>query len=567
MVDKAVGPGLQCLEFLQGLLLTEIRKEEEPDIARVSIALGLVEEALTQRDPAERQWPAALPAQVAAATEAFDAFVAEQRKKLQELSDARAKVKALADAVWGHLTGSNSKDVLHVQHVSSFTRLLVPGKQYAKRNLDCAGVTTTVYAAVHALARRHGHADLHDVRMSISEDHAFLQLDPAGGREGSVEVTADSAAKRGIQADEALWRGWLYSGGKALVCSRQQAVTAAVTSINPLIVAGKKPANSEPLRALQLELLSLICREVPAAMYPAAIAALAELKEEVEMNAIEAATAACDWDKVEAALARRPGDAHALYQEAIDAAVAMTADGCSSGGPGVEGAMLPFAFGLQWYPYSYMSGFLCRRADALEECALAFPERAAALRQQTMDVFREALACAAVGAGVLASFKFSSEGMGAYKLIGIWKYARMTCCSALHVVFVVADEELYKDIGEIIDFCVDGLVIYSKEYCSGRPLEDSTLLTPLFTLWDGVCLLFSHKSKPNAWTKSIMKAAKLFTPEARVAAAEGAGARSSAMQAARPMWRDMKPGPLAAVFEAADVGNGEERASKRGRRE
>lgn len=40
-----------------------------------------------------------------------------------------------------------------------------------------------------------------------------------GEREESVEVTTDTAAKRGLAPSEQAWRGWLYNAGHAVVCS------------------------------------------------------------------------------------------------------------------------------------------------------------------------------------------------------------------------------------------------------------------------------------------------------------------------------------------------------------
>ncbi len=55
----------------------------------------------------------------------------------------------------------------------------------------------------------------------VSEDHCWLNTDPGGGREGTIEVTTDSAAKRALPVDAAAWQGWLYSGGHAPLCSHQ----------------------------------------------------------------------------------------------------------------------------------------------------------------------------------------------------------------------------------------------------------------------------------------------------------------------------------------------------------
>ncbi len=55
----------------------------------------------------------------------------------------------------------------------------------------------------------------------VSEDHCWLNTDPEAGREGTIEVTTDSAAKRALPVDAAAWQGWLYSGGHAPLCSHQ----------------------------------------------------------------------------------------------------------------------------------------------------------------------------------------------------------------------------------------------------------------------------------------------------------------------------------------------------------
>lgn len=204
-----------------------------------SIALGVVELALTPRDQSKAAWPADLPAQVDSLAAAYDAFAEELSASpaLAAAASTAAKVKAVADAVWGKLVkGSYSKDLPHaqvgprprpgwagrvgsgpcdvlwpskaaaaatrflpahrraahpptLQHVASFAAALA-GLPGAKRQLDCAGVVTTTYSLCQALFQRHPerHADLAAVRMQVSEDHCFLQLDAGGARETSVEV-------------------------------------------------------------------------------------------------------------------------------------------------------------------------------------------------------------------------------------------------------------------------------------------------------------------------------------------------------------------------------------------
>jgi hypothetical protein len=542
--NNIMGAASCVISYLEAALLAElaaISDGNHADVARFSIALGLVEASLTAKDPAQQLWPelSVLEAQVDACAAAVRAFAADQAARLPPPGQSapsrdasrRAAVKAVADAVWSKLTGSFSKDVPHAQHVSSFARALQPapaGGPPPRRQLDCAGVVTTTYAVCADLARRHGHADLLDaLHVCISEDHCFISLDPLGGRAATVEVTADTAAKRGLPAAPELWAGWLYAGGFPVVCSPGQLLAALVTSLNPSISGGKKGVDSEHLQAVQRALLRLLRAQRPAAaMYPAATCALADLEEIAETDAAAAAAAAGDGAAAAAALRRADGGAQALFEEAIAAA------------GGARGEMDTEC--RQWYPFSYAVGFLCRRAALAAACAAAFPLDAPSHRQLAEEAFREALGWAAAGAGVLANFRFHP-----------------------------ADDQLYKDVGEgVLESLTDGLHAYAKAHAlQGAPLlEDASLLAPLLTLWDGVCVLFTGRAKPAAWLGLVLRAARLFSPAARGAAAAAATARAEPMRAARPLWAALKPAALRPLFEAADVGGGGEgRAGKRQR--
>lgn len=186
-----------------------------------------------------------------------------------------------------------------------------------------AGVVTTTYALCQALAQRHPqHAELACVTMQVSEDHCWLQTATPPIREASVEVTTDTAAKRGFPVAADAWRGWLYTGGAAVHCTPPRALAAAVTSINPTLSSGKKgvsawaacralstparmhvhsaagcPLGAKPppcpchpsllalqedcekLQAVQKRLLEVLLAEAPAALYPAALCTLADLLE------------------------------------------------------------------------------------------------------------------------------------------------------------------------------------------------------------------------------------------------------------------------------------------------
>lgn len=66
--------------------------------------------------------------------------------------------------------------------------------------------------------------------------------------------------------------------------------------------------------------------------------------------------------------------------------------------------------GLLFYPYSYLGGFLARRAEFLGKCAAAFPESAQRYAALALGSLRGALAAWAQGAGVLAKYRFSPTG-------------------------------------------------------------------------------------------------------------------------------------------------------------
>ena len=77
------------------------------------------------------------------------------------------------------------------------------------------------------------------------------------------------------------WKGWLYSGGSAHVCrTPAQLAAALVTSMDPCIVKKKNGGTeSEELQELQLRLLGAIESDWRAALYPAAICTLADLRD------------------------------------------------------------------------------------------------------------------------------------------------------------------------------------------------------------------------------------------------------------------------------------------------
>jgi hypothetical protein len=524
--------GAACCQYLLELVKNEIKKVD-PNVALISVALGIVESALTAKDEADRVWPSNLNDQVGRCMNAFEGFVKEQSNATSAVSQPREKLKLIANAVCAKNTLSNS--VLHAQHVYNFARMLLP--EAAKSHLDCASMATTTYCVARQLGI--------PVWFQVSEDHCFLNLEQDGRWEGSVEVTQDRH-KRGQQAEAHAWQGWLYGGGRALLCSPQQVITALINSINPQLSA-KKSLNCERLQSLQFHLLLTVRQSAPDAMYPAALCTLADLTEYLEEHLLEECfnrgehemiksiltDGGVDTDKMLKsieALATLRGclePAYVLFKQGIEMAAARSGDGGED-------------CGREWYPYSCMVGFLCRRSELIMEYSSELPhgEVDTALHEAAVITFKEALEWAAKGSWVLARYKYNPKH----------------------------DEELFKDLGEgTLEHCCDGVRLVWKALSSKKAAQeprstadqdDAALLIPLLTYWDGICLLFAEHAKPGAWVNMVLKAVHMFTPEAREKAALEAQARSSAMQAARPLWRALNLSTMKGVFTCAEVVEG-----------
>ena len=133
-----------------------------------------------------------------------------------------------------------------------------------------------------------------------------------------------------------------------------------------------------------------------------------------------------------------------------------------------------------------------------------------------------------------------------------------------------ADEQLYKDVESVLAECflagLTGLAAQEQQQrrdgsggaTAAQPLCDPALLVPLLLLWDGICHLFAGRPKPSGWVAMVLKGAKLFSTEAREAAAAAVEGQvtSQPMAAAQRLWRDLKPAQLKPLFESADVGGG-----------
>ncbi|KAL3136760.1 Menin [Trebouxia sp. C0009 RCD-2024] len=503
--------------------LTALIKQEleAPDvnIALVSIALGAVETPLTKKDPAHQIWPANLMDEVDECMKIFENFVATINSQIAAKQlDLRAKVKLVADAVWSKLTGVFVNDVLHVQHVYVFTQHLKHGTKSSKRQLDCGGVVTTVLAICQRLAQEYGHADLAACRFQVSEDHCWLNTDPEGGREGTIEVTTDSPAKRALPVGAAAWQGWLYSGGHAPLCSHKMTIAAMVTSMNPSITARQNTGqDSEQVQHVQRHVLQMLQDEYPELMYPAALGCLADLHEIQTQDALEVAVAAGDRDKLQQVL--QSDEAQRLFELAIARSL--------ESGLGAQ---------HQWYPYTYQFGHLSRRAEFLVRHA------AQLLGQDTAWQQAEAAMTAAM------------QSIGANNGAAVLRQYR----------HMMTDEQLYKDIEGVLEQSCD---MFKRQYQHSQQLIcQSQQLSCLFECWDGICHMYMDEAKPSHWISQMLKALKWFTPEARAAAASNAATHSDLMSRAQALWAELKPPRIRALFEIADVGNSNGVASKRQRR-
>eukprot|EP00803_Ostreobium_quekettii_P007049 evm.model.scf_949.3 EVM.evm.TU.scf_949.3 scf_949:35523-41466(-) len=301
----------RCVRFLEDLLRAEL-SSQAPDVARVSIALGLVELPLTLKNVEQPTWPINLEEEVSQHVAVFMDFVECTSKKIGASHTAirtpRDKVTLVANSVWERLTRGFRKDIIHAQHVSCFTSYILNSSR-GNRLLDCAGIVTTVLAACNYLANRFGHDDLKDIVMQICEDHCLLNLSPFGDREGSVEVSTDNKHKRGAAVEGDAWSGWLYNGGHPVVCTPQRAIVAALTSMNAAI--DNRPVtgtDSEEVQAIQHRLLSVVQDEFRQLMYPNSLCTLADLKEIAWMDDLEAAALANDVMKLETSLHQGDSD-------------------------------------------------------------------------------------------------------------------------------------------------------------------------------------------------------------------------------------------------------------------
>ncbi|KAL6768405.1 hypothetical protein ACKKBF_B39025 [Auxenochlorella protothecoides x Auxenochlorella symbiontica] len=488
--------------------IAEELQADAPSPLRVSLALGAVEAAFTATDGALLT-ASDLPALVATRAKIFQAWVSDVLlPRLESAQTAREKVQAAAAAVWTMLAaGSYSKDVLHAQHLHSFVALLTSSggvKSAAKRQLDCAGVVITVYAACEVLAARHGHADLCGVRVQVSEDHCWLSLDGSGRRDAAVELTTSNAALRGLAPGAEAWSGWLYAGGRAHTLTQRQVIASLVVSVDPTVVNG---------RAKKERLDSALEKALERGQGVAAFCAQFEREIAMAQSSLEGAIYACAGAPPSSGLGKmRVADQSAELQasdwilEAGDAS-------------------------WNWYPFSCYA-----------EASLGYVEAMAgadgsALQENVPSHFQLGLCALAAGGRVLAKYRHAPT-----------------------------DDQLYKDIDELlrtVKSAADAAVLHIDASALLTPLAVEHLLRFL----DGLCLYYSGKPKPATWVATLLKVLASATPETRQTGASRAAAamQSPTMRASMGMWWELKPRLLKPLFEAGESEGEGARRVKRAR--
>jgi hypothetical protein len=126
---------------------------------------------------------------------------------------------------------------------------------------------------------------------------------------------------------------------------------------------------------------------------------------------------------------------------------------------------------------------------------------------------------------------------------------------------VSTDEQLYKDIEEVLEGCCEAMA-------AGHPSIPSKCqaLAALLLLWDGICCYMEGRSKPATWTNLVMRAAKQCSPYERSLAAD-VMYHSDVMRRSQPLWKALKSEQLRPLFETPDVANtAEDGARKRQKR-
>ena len=191
-------------------------------------------------------------------------------------------MKLVADAVWAKLTGVFAKNVLHaqvrtnsitctkpvcilhplqlsmelafssqallwwLQHVWSFAQHLAAGKGKGKRQLDCAGVVSTVLSTCQLLAACHGQSDLAQLHFQVGCKHlvqvqvCYQDLIWPGGLTAAVDSSLFAAGA------QTAWFELSSAAVTAMSCCRvgRRCLRTTAGSTCRLMAGGRAPVRS-----------------------------------------------------------------------------------------------------------------------------------------------------------------------------------------------------------------------------------------------------------------------------------------------------------------------------------
>ncbi|XP_070577184.1 menin-like [Ptychodera flava] len=265
---------IEDIKSVVKLVRAQFTGDGHPDLALLSILLGIIENALTcNRTLGPQNQPTAgveriFPIIEFSSVEALYVKFVTQIKGSVDTSEYRSGhatrdfVKKVSDVIWSSLSRSYYKDKAHLQSLYSFL---------TGNKLDCFGVAFAVVAACQVL----GYGDVH---LALSEDHAWVVFGENGSE--TAEVTwhgKGNEDKRGQPINLGVAeKSWLYLNGQPVVCTREMEVAAMVSGINPSI---NTTTDSIELGSLQQELLLLLYDLGHLDKYPMALGNLADLGE------------------------------------------------------------------------------------------------------------------------------------------------------------------------------------------------------------------------------------------------------------------------------------------------
>lgn len=270
-IDKALFPIKNINTVLQ-LFKQQLEITSEPDLALLSIVVGVIENSLTSRSNAALQvyepieqnsLPLLELDTVETLYNKFNSIMktAVNYNKTKSFA-TRDLVKRVSDVIWNSLTRSYYKDRAHLQSLYSY----LTGSK-----LDCFGVAFAVVAGCQSLG-------YNDVHLALSEDHAWVVFGEHGVK--TAEVTwhgKGNEDKRGQEIGKGVSsRSWLYVNNKPVICTRQMEVAALVSAINPSL---NSTHDAYEVSLLQQELLWLLYDLGHLKKYPMAIGNLGDLEE------------------------------------------------------------------------------------------------------------------------------------------------------------------------------------------------------------------------------------------------------------------------------------------------